>query len=133
MDHKRTSDPSVFDNFTTRSGQPHLHTTNHIREEAGFERGGPMSATLVRILSNRSVVLVRTPRFSLSLKEQPVPFFFILQPPLPTFNGGQRLRALLPPVEIRPQFTKPVFSKLRLQPEEAPLPNKQQHIPATRR
>lgn len=64
----------VFDNSTTRGWALNLHTANHIVKGVGFRKARPMNATLIQILSNQSVVLVRTLRSILALKEQRVPF-----------------------------------------------------------
>lgn len=64
----------VFDNSTTRGWAPNLHTTNRIAKWVGFRKTRPMNATLIQILSNQSVVLVRTLRSIPALKEQRVPF-----------------------------------------------------------
>lgn len=64
----------AFDNFTTRGWALNLHTTNRIANGVGFQKTRPMNATLIQILSNQSVVLVRTLRSIPALKEQRVPF-----------------------------------------------------------
>lgn len=53
-----------------------------------------MNTTLVPLLSNHSVVLVRTLRSIPSLKEQPVPFHQLAKAAVTDINGGQRLHAL---------------------------------------
>lgn len=56
-----------------------------------------MNTTLVPIRTNHIVVLVRTLRSNLALKEQPVPFSSVTAAVI-DINGGQRLHQL---AEIR--------------------------------